>query len=233
MNIAGKLGNNLGPTNMFILISAPKSCPVSWFLPKLSLQGPKRGPIISFNFCSLSTNYQEVTLAKDDLSIISGIDLLDCSKCGQGESAVVKDCEDGNPAVSVVNVETVPSNVHVFTLNKNRLSDHHSSNVSSTPHHLAAVTTDLPPVPCTGVDSLSDPITSTPADVRKEPSGRCIHRPAYWSRFKKSKKSSEVEEDTVPVSPISNCYDELQKLTVSEDNIWYQSPMTVKGFKIS
>ena len=53
------------------------------------LKAPKRGAVVTLNLCCsyVVPLPEEITVCRDDLSIISGIVPLDCSLCGQEASA--------------------------------------------------------------------------------------------------------------------------------------------------
>ncbi|CAL1533645.1 unnamed protein product, partial [Lymnaea stagnalis] len=49
-DILGMFSSSVSPTNMTLLLSAPRSCPLNWFVPKQSFTSPRTGSVVTFNF---------------------------------------------------------------------------------------------------------------------------------------------------------------------------------------
>ncbi|GFO34904.1 Mad2l1-binding protein [Plakobranchus ocellatus] len=128
----GSLTTNFSPTTMTVLISAPRSCPLQWFLPKQTLKTPKLGTVVSFNFhCSyLVPICHDLTLVDGEFEL-SGLEFLDSPpsnrvsvKSCQEDAAVAsdrcrEDCDEKDVAAAA-SVSSDLSCVHHHVADKDR-----------------------------------------------------------------------------------------------------------------
>ena len=226
-DILGALGKSLPPTNMSVILSAPRSCPVSWFLPKMSLAAPKRGTVTTFNLCCSYTVpvSSELTFNGGDWSIISGIELLDCALCHNENVASERKTTNNNDLTDISEEgnsqcqQPIPCEQQQFTSHKSSVSSSMKNQQSSSSSSLVFAP-----------ESMSTPMTFT--KLWGYPLARCPHSEMSRRSEKKGSAASGVLEEQTLSQQLSQL-DIAENKTVSEDCIWYQSPLVIKGLKIA
>ncbi|GFS24757.1 MAD2L1-binding protein [Elysia marginata] len=234
----GSLTTTLAPTNVTVLISAPRTCPLQWFLPKQTLKSPKLGTIINFNFhCDyLVPICHDLTMADGEFEL-SGLELLDCSQCGSEGSSTLE--EEPNSKNSPKDDS------------KNLAEAGTASCISDAAFQLSSRHPEPDAVSCSTVrekkhsDEGASPSPFLPRFCKHQ-------RPNY---IYSSKKHSYIKDkdltanDSVAAkasgsSPSSDDFQhpivhEMKHLRLSPhhiagdqtDCIWYQSPIVIKGLK--
>ncbi|XP_005100549.1 uncharacterized protein LOC101860661 [Aplysia californica] len=242
-DILGVMRHDLSPTNMMLLLSAPRTCPVQWFLPKISLGAPQRGNVISFNFyCSYVVPFCHDLTFNGDVSVLSGIELLDCSQCQQEDLQTPAGTEgDGhcaaNGVLPVKCKRTLIPEIGVNGVRVGAAAEHESSNgnASSEEYCLTSQCTHVEQSvngvasrtschSCSGRDAASEASVSTRKCQRRSFSG-------LKDETGGGVKALEHVHFASPRVALVGRQSDSQ--TSSVDCIWYQSPLTVKGFKVS
>ncbi|KAH9523067.1 hypothetical protein Btru_065654 [Bulinus truncatus] len=206
----GCLSIKLPPTSMMLLLSAPRSCPLQWFLPKMSFNAPKIGTVISLNFqCTYLVPIRH-DLTLDDAEIeLSGIEILDCSLCEKDNQNTVNELPVQKNTDSCEQSASSLCDLVKNSQNKSCSGNFFNRDVSSS--HQSGDTT-----PCA--------------------SRFCIHQRAnyIYSHHKKRKQmpqrltpdgSCSFHQSPVLGRSVTN--------TVEKDVIWYQSPLIIKGLACS
>lgn len=260
-DVLGSLPVTLGPTNLMLTLSAPRACPVQWFLPKIALKAPKRGAVVTLNLCCsyMVPIPEEVTVCKDDLSIISGIVPLDCSLCGH-ESSDRKSELMGDKRRSGCTVQTgqitidsegfkePPSRVPEVGTQKEACliqsseivqQDHFDSGAFDNVDHILPImslcslegSARKAEFSLGEVSAVSTPLPSVTSDIT---SGLCQHRAWSfpWLRVDNTQGQDEVLASSGDHVQMNVDQENLGSQSSCGEFVWYQSPLTIKGLKL-
>ena len=225
--------SNLAPTNVSVLLSAPRSCPLQWFLPKQTLKSPKLGTVISLNFhCSyLVPICHDLTMADGEFEL-SGLELLNCSQCEsecagavQGDPVSVNKSHDGDKDITEAGTATDVSRSH----------PHPDAVWSSIVQESKQWNDSAPPspvIPRFCKHQMPNYIYSTGKNVQIKDT---ICTSSDKALITTTKLVSHSSNDKLEESVIYN----MRRLSMSlsaplgdeTDCIWYQSPIVIRGLK--
>ena len=237
--------SSFAPTNMTVLISAPRTCPLQWFVPKQTLKSPKLGTIISFNFhCSyLVPICHDLTMADGEFEL-SGLELLDCSQCesdstsscqksSMNTSEHARDSKDSEEACTATGASdaAIPINSgysEPWAVSCSIVQGKGNDNDGASPS---------PSQPRFCKHQRPNYIYSTRKHEQSKAENNTAEPPA------KSETLSSVSRPLISQSPFEYAdepiLNKMKRLTLSPvvpvdsetDCIWYQSPIVIKGLK--
>lgn len=220
------LGNvkQISPTNIFLLLYAPRKSELSWFLPKLTYKLPARGMHFEFHLQSkcgqgthdLSTNCSLVELSGFE-PFDSFLDECEEVSCNSNKDTISHSSEGSLTADYIC----IDSDHDLEILNTNDLKD-------------------LPLNQTIGASNC-DSVTKRTEEVKSNVSSdHCETATEENKRIKKSESASSILSETRVMSKNSkssvssiNSYEEENTSTSSlsdSECIWFQSPLLIKGY---
>ncbi|KAL5008180.1 hypothetical protein ScPMuIL_013761 [Solemya velum] len=97
-DVLGRM-DSVSPTNLILLVKAPRECDLKWFLPKPSYKVPKRGKHFTFNFVCKSSDEDGMDLSQAeeylDMSGIAPFESIDANMSVSNDT-IMDDIVHGN-----------------------------------------------------------------------------------------------------------------------------------------
>lgn len=228
-DIFGCLSSSLSPTNMMLLVSAPRSCPLQWFLPRQSFSSPKSGHVMSFNFhCKyLVPICHDLTFVEGEVDI-SGIELLECSLCekeNKSEMVLGEQSEEGSEASCIEDKD--------FTV-ASLFKKHCSLEMDVSSEHSPAQDISVGASPCVNMPRFcAHQRLNYIYSHRKKKKGNGL---LHWSPLQSHINHGRTILNLMTASPVLNMGANSPSLpgsgqAVDKDLLWYQSPLIIKGYK--
>jgi hypothetical protein len=123
---------SISPTNMIVMIDAPKHSGITWFIPKPNFKLPVRGKRHIFNLsCKQPDSPNQSILCNDDAVEISGIEPLESSTLDITTADLIKRLSLSGDEDSLQN--STNSLLESFEFSQSGSSAHSTSSVSSLP----------------------------------------------------------------------------------------------------
>ncbi|XP_055879547.1 uncharacterized protein LOC106057798 isoform X1 [Biomphalaria glabrata] len=211
-DIFGVLTNTISPTNIMLLFSAPRTCPLQWFLPKMSFAAPRIGTVITLNFhCTyLVPTCHDLTLMDAEMEL-SGIELLDCSLCEKDASGAEKEPTSHKNGDDAEKDDTKKNNCEFVIHSKHKDFSRNVVNGDTTSHPQSVDTT-----PCI--------------------SRFCVHQKLnyIYSHHKRRERANQKYSHDAIGCILNDSPTQCQSINIpaEKDLLWYQSPLIIKGFNL-
>lgn len=192
----------ISPSNIMIFLLAPRHSGLSWFFPKPTFHIPTRGNKVEFYFSS---------------------------NCGQGSHDLSKDFS----IIELSGFEPFDTTCDASVTSLTQL-EHHSSEESVTSDYVCVdreENLDESDTAVFNINTSCNPLSGSQNDVSESLT-------ATLNSCKRLKKSSSASSILSQSSVIANserqpvCHEEFEFEYVDPEYIWFQSPLTLKGYKV-
>ena len=235
------LGNvkQISPTNISLLLSAPRKSHLSWFYPKPTYKLPLRGRQFEFSLQSkyeqgshdLSTNFSVVELSGfepfdsflEECEEVSGISNIDITSHSSESSVSTADyvCIDSDHDLEIVNISDVKDNQ--TSKPARSVDDTYQATSSVNSNSMSECSTDITNNSCCNISESEGKVSK---GMRKCGSASSIL--SQTSVLSKDSQNS-VKKRKIFMNCSGTCTEEFS--TCESEYIWFQSPLLIKGYR--